>query len=309
MKMCSVCVLPETYPNITFNNEGKCNFCLSHQERKVLGQDALIKRIKKMNIPSCGYDAILGLSGGRDSSFAAYYLVHELKLKILGFTFDNGFMPDTTWNNINKIVNKLGLNHQIISGQRTELAIKHSIKAISHKPSPAMVAFLCSGCYTGLSDSYGQLVEETGCRLVISGSGEPENTFAEYLLSGDGTRRKTSLIMGFLREITNNPHYLDPRVTSSFFQEYIHRFTRRKKKFSSIDLFNYIDWDEDLILRTIKQEFDWQVPEKMSSSWRSDCKVNVIKQYLYKELLGFTKNEELLSQLIRNGSITPLDLC
>ena len=304
MKFCSKCVLPESYPNITFDEEGVCNFCRVHSSPTYLGKDALIQRINELKDPSCAYDAILGLSGGRDSTYAAYYLVREMGLNVVAFTFDNGFMPEMTRQNIQNTVRILGLDHKVIKSQTMKADTQRVLKALAKKPSPAMAAFLCTGCTTGLTEGFNKIADELDCRLVIDGGGEPEMTFAEYLLTGDKTRRKSSLIKGFGKEILGNSSYLTPQILASFSKEFISRFTHGRSNHTSIPLFKYIVWDEDVILKTITEELSWQVPDKMSSSWRSDCQVNVVRQYLYQELLGFTKNNELLSQLIRNGYMT-----
>lgn len=41
MKRCSRCVLPETYPGITVNEQGVCNYCLAHGEVPPLGEKNL----------------------------------------------------------------------------------------------------------------------------------------------------------------------------------------------------------------------------------------------------------------------------
>ena len=40
MKRCKRCVLPESYPGITFNEEGVCNFCLNYRDIEYLGDEA-----------------------------------------------------------------------------------------------------------------------------------------------------------------------------------------------------------------------------------------------------------------------------
>ena len=45
LKRCCKCVLPETFPGISFNTEGVCNYCQNHHPIKVLGEDALIKKL------------------------------------------------------------------------------------------------------------------------------------------------------------------------------------------------------------------------------------------------------------------------
>ena len=43
------------------------------------------------------------------------------------------------------------------------------------------------------------------------------------------------------------------------------------------------------------------------SVWRSDCKVNLLRNHLYKVTLGFTKNDELVSSMIRLGDLSRED--
>jgi len=304
MLRCTRCVLPGTYPNITFNSDGVCNFCVTHQPPQYMGEEALVKRINKLRDPSCGYDAIIALSGGRDSTYTAYYIAKKLGYKVIAITIDNGMMPATTRTNIDNTVKILNIDHQIIRSARVKDTASHVLRGLSHRPSPAMVAFLCTGCTTGLIEGYQKISNELNCPLIIKGGGEPEQSYAEQLLSGSIKRDRSSMLRGFVREIFKNPHYIKPNVMLSFFNEYLARFKRAKQNYSSIQLFNYIEWNEEEILSTITREFNWRTPEKMASSWRSDCKINIVRQYYYKELLGFTKNDELLSQMIRNKNIT-----
>jgi len=73
MKVCTNCVLPETFPGIRFNEEGVCNICLdfkgvgSEQTKKVEYRErfeALIKEYKG----SGTYDVLMCYSGGKDST-------------------------------------------------------------------------------------------------------------------------------------------------------------------------------------------------------------------------------------------------
>jgi tRNA(Ile)-lysidine synthase TilS/MesJ len=307
MKRCTQCVLPDTYPNIQFDEQGVCNFCSAHKSPVYAGKDALIRQIDRLKSKTGSYEAILGLSGGRDSTFTAHYIVKELGLKVVAFTYDNGMIPDTTWENIHNTVSTLDIDHRVISPQTLQKTVKLVLNGMSYRPSPAMVAFLCTGCYQGITESYAQVVAETDCHLVIKGGGEPEQSFAENLLAGEGPSTRKKLIKGFAREFLRNPSYLNPALLKSFYTEYKMRYAGPKRNYKSIYLFNYVEWDEQRILSTIQEQLKWRVPDKMSSSWRSDCKINVIRQYLYQQLLSFTKNDELLSQLIRVGAITRED--
>ena len=41
MKRCSNCLLPETYPNIRYNGDGVCNYCLSYTPIEYKGEQKL----------------------------------------------------------------------------------------------------------------------------------------------------------------------------------------------------------------------------------------------------------------------------
>ena len=58
------------------------------------------------------YDCLLLFSGGKDSSYALYRLV-EMGWKVLTFTFDNGFISDVAFSNIERITSKLGVENII----------------------------------------------------------------------------------------------------------------------------------------------------------------------------------------------------
>ena len=86
LKKCVKCLLPETYETIEFDEEGVCNICRSveYKQRNVdwverkqqLSQ--LIEKYRGKN----DYDCIIPFSGGKDSTFALYYIVKNLKFKI-----------------------------------------------------------------------------------------------------------------------------------------------------------------------------------------------------------------------------------
>ena len=113
MKRCAQCVLPESYPGITFNEDGICNHCTDHKERTYLGEDELKKEIisyldlqKDRNKE---YDCVLGISGGRDSTYLLYFLSKVLGLKVLAYSADHGFVPEVTKSNMKRATDKLNI--------------------------------------------------------------------------------------------------------------------------------------------------------------------------------------------------------
>lgn len=113
IKECEKCLLNDNIPGIEIDASGLCGFCRHHSlmianytynEEDVLENLAALKsRIKKRRKGQ--YDALLGLSGGVDSSYLAK-LAADLDLNILCIHFDNGWNSKIAIRNISKIIEK-----------------------------------------------------------------------------------------------------------------------------------------------------------------------------------------------------------
>lgn len=112
-QICTRCVMDTSDPQITFKDQGICNHCHNYsiKVKKVLriGQDkelaAIVEKIKKLG-KNREYDCVLGISGGIDSSYAAY-ISHQLGLRVLLVHFDNGWNSELAVSNIENISRKL----------------------------------------------------------------------------------------------------------------------------------------------------------------------------------------------------------
>lgn len=315
MKRCSRCILPESYPSITFDEEGICNYCRD-STRFVYRNEEDLQRILARFRHKGKYDCIVALSGGRDSAFVAYYAVKKLELNVLAVTCDNGFMPEQTRLNVTNTVERLGIDHIYLRFDYVKDRAKDFVSSWIHKPSPAMIAFLCNGCMTGIRECLTKAAYDNDVSLILGGGGgvvgyggEPEQSFAEKLLSVSDSSGKVGrplfLLAGFLIQLVKNPSYFQPACLASFAREFLHRFWYEyNKDLEILGLFEFITWNEDEIVSTIQDELKWEKPAYRKTSWRADCKIHFLKDYLYGETLGFTKNDELLSGMIREDMIT-----
>ena len=91
MKYCKKCVQPDTRPGIYFNEEGICGACLYEEERKKidwLEREKELKEIadwakQKARENNSNYDCVIGVSGGKDSTFQSLYARDKLGLRPL----------------------------------------------------------------------------------------------------------------------------------------------------------------------------------------------------------------------------------
>ena len=87
MKYCSRCVSPETRPAINFDDNGVCNFCryfdsldrVDWAERK----KQFLEIARQAKSKNAQYDCVVGVSGGKDSTYMALYARDVLGLHVL----------------------------------------------------------------------------------------------------------------------------------------------------------------------------------------------------------------------------------
>lgn len=106
-------------PRISFNSEGICDYCNNFNtsinpswDTGKKGELELSKLADKIKKEGAGkdFDCIIGLSGGLDSSYAAYVAVEKMGLKPLLFHVDAGWNTDQAVGNIEKLVDGLDLD-------------------------------------------------------------------------------------------------------------------------------------------------------------------------------------------------------
>jgi N-acetyl sugar amidotransferase len=117
MKRCSRCLYDESVPNISFDENGVCNYCHVHDQlnqeyptgeegKKHL--EALAEKIRKEGRRK-PYDVIVGVSGGADSSYLVY-LTKQLGLRPLAVHFDNTWNSKVAVENIHDVLKKLDVD-------------------------------------------------------------------------------------------------------------------------------------------------------------------------------------------------------
>jgi N-acetyl sugar amidotransferase len=86
---CKKCVMPETKPDLSLNDKGVCNACVSAERKEKIDWDARKKELVKIlekyrNKDGSNYDCIVPVSGGKDKTFT----IKELGFNPLCVTFE-----------------------------------------------------------------------------------------------------------------------------------------------------------------------------------------------------------------------------
>jgi N-acetyl sugar amidotransferase len=113
---CSRCILDTSVSDIFFNEKGVCKYCLIHDEMEkkhpiAVGEDseafrAILDKIRQNKKNK--YNCIIGVSGGRDSTYCLY-LAKKHGLNPLAVHFDNGWNSEISTKNIKSACNILGI--------------------------------------------------------------------------------------------------------------------------------------------------------------------------------------------------------
>ncbi len=115
---CNRCLSNLTISSIKLDKNGICQFCKIHDEMDKEfplndnSEKNLFKIAKKVKVDgkNLKYDCVVGVSGGRDSSFLLYLVKKKLKLRPLAVHYDNGFDSDVSVSNILKVCEKLDVD-------------------------------------------------------------------------------------------------------------------------------------------------------------------------------------------------------
>lgn len=118
-RICTRCVMDSSDTFIDFDDFGVCDHCRTYDKKIApiwqMGEGRgdelaiIVDRIKKDG-KGKDFDCILGMSGGVDSSYLLYLVTEKLGLKPLVFHVDAGWNSQIAVNNIECLVDKLGLD-------------------------------------------------------------------------------------------------------------------------------------------------------------------------------------------------------
>jgi len=118
-QICTNCIMDTSDSDIRFDERGRCDYCTNFEATirpnwytGTMGRQSLEATADIIRADGMGhdFDCIIGLSGGLDSSYAAYVTKEKMGLRPLLFHVDAGWNTDQAVGNIEKLVDGLGLD-------------------------------------------------------------------------------------------------------------------------------------------------------------------------------------------------------
>ncbi|UOQ67789.1 hypothetical protein MUN86_07990 [Hymenobacter volaticus] len=248
-----------TVPGITFDGQGECNFCEvhNHMDRAFPLGEAGRKKVQEIaaDIKRLGkgkkYDCVLGVSGGRDSSFTLWYCVVKLGLRPLAVHFNDGFGNPVAGENMVKACHKLGVEMRTITSDWRE---SKDLKIAFLKAStPDMEEGTDVGIATAL---YGVAAKEGIQRIVIGQSFRTEGIAPLTWNYLDGKYLKA--VHKQFGTVPLRPWKADdPGFHLDLEQMFYYAFIRRIKTVTLLYHVDYVRADVDELLA---RELEWVNP-------------------------------------------------
>jgi glucosamine--fructose-6-phosphate aminotransferase (isomerizing) len=314
LKRCSKCLLPETFPNIVYDQNGVCSYCNNHVAKKMKTKEELVDLLSNYKSATNDKpDCVIPFSGGRDSSYVMHFVKKELGMNPIAFSYDWGMLTDLSRRNQSRMCSKLGIEHILVSAdiRKKRNFIKLNVEAWLHKPHLGTIPLFMAGdkhyfYYNHLIMKQNDLkvsimgenhLEKTGFKTAFSGAKQDFNGAMAYNVSSFNKLK----MMGFYgSQFITNPKYINASLldTATAFLSYY------GQKHDYLNLFDFIEWDEKTVEDTILGEYNWELDPYTKSTWRIGDGTAAFYNYIYYMVAGFTENDTFRSNQIREGKIT-----
>jgi hypothetical protein len=314
---CSTCVMPSTVPGSGLESSDTCAWCRSGFPNYVpKGEAQLQSLMDARRSRSGGADCLVGLSGGKDSSYAVLELATRFGLKVEAFTYVHGGLTPLALQNAKRVCHEAGVPHHTVAlkGDEHLNSFKSYFKAWVKSPSLITAAMSCVACkhlhllgtklaarrkipmvvwancpledppfvvlkfkpVQGAHEFQRESILKAGSRVLI---GTPA-------LSVPFLKHPRTSILGCL-SVTPKSKYLAlryPSVTQVYF-------------------YDHIDWNPRVIVDALTSRARWVRPDT-PDDWRSDCSLNAFKEFMFQTTLGASYTDAFLSNQVRYGVIT-----
>ena len=279
---CTRCGLDANVPGTSYDAEGVCNVCRGYdtyadkaqayfktaQELKALVADMKAAR-------TGGYDCLVLLSGGKDSTYMLYQLC-GLGLKPLVFTLDNGFISEEAKGNIRRVVESLGVELVVGGTPHMNAIFVDSLKRFAN---------VCNGCFKTIYTLATNLAHEKGIRYIVTGLSRGQ--FFETRLTEEVFQREdfdVAKLDALVLEARKAYHRREDAV-SCHLEVDIFRDDEVFEDVQFVDFYRY--WSVPLaeVHAFLRQHTPWLRPSDTGRS--TNCLMNDVGIYVHRKQRGF----------------------
>lgn len=306
LRLCCRCILPETFPGITFDDYGVCNHCLRDKasesevaSKKRTYRERLETLIEDTKGSAPTYDAIMAFSGGKDSSYTLKILRKRYNLRVLAFTFDNHFVSPFAWKNIEKITNHLGVYLIRFKPPWPEMKRLFSLcseKDIFSKPTLLRASSVCTACIGLVKSLVLKTALEKSIPLVAFGWSPGQAPIQSAIMKTNPALIRQNQL-AFRKAL--------PPELSQTIDEYLipgPYYERFKDRFPyNIHPLAFFDYDEGAIMHDLTA-LGWETPSDTDTN-SSNCLLNAFANSCHLKRHKFHPYVWEIANMVRQGVI------
>ncbi|MFA6078141.1 MAG: N-acetyl sugar amidotransferase [Candidatus Omnitrophota bacterium] len=297
-KVCSRCLIDTTVPGAKFDENGVCSYCKIHDQLDKEypvgdeGQKRLAKIvdiIKKKGRHS-KYDCVVGISGGRDSTYTLYLAKH-LGLRPLAVHFNDGFGNPVAGENMKKATDRLNVEMRTVASDWRES--KDLKLAFLKASTPEMEEGTDLGIATSL---YGIAAKENIKYIILGHSLKTEGISPlEWSYLDGAYLRSVHKKFGTVKLRKWTPE--DPGFNLDLRHIFYYTIIKGIKSIPVLNYVNYVRTDAEEI---IKKELGWVYP---GAHYYDDLYQSLLT-YIYRVKFHIDRRRFNYSALIRSGQMS-----
>lgn len=304
LKICSKCILPETFPEIKFDSDGVCNYCL--RDKKIVEKvpekrkeyrkrlDELIIGVKST---APVYDAIMAYSGGKDSSYTLKLLREHYNLRMIALTFDNHFLSATALENIRKVTDKLEVDHIIFKPPwpvLNRMFVQTAKEDIFPKPTLLRASAICTACIGLVKGLVLKTAFDMKIPLIAFGWSPGQAPVQSAIMKTNPALIQQN--QGVLKKA------FPPEIRKSVMQYFIPEvyYDRGKEQFPyNIHPLAFFEYDEEEILHEL-EELGWTLPKDTDTN-STNCLLNAYANQVHIQRHKFHPYVLEIANMVRQG--------
>ncbi len=277
---CTKCGISSNFPDTTIAENGICAICTGFETYKDRASvyfktpEDLSKITATLPRRKTGkYDAIVLLSGGKDSTYALYRFA-ELTDNILALTLDNGFISEGAKANIRRVTDGLGIDHRFMTTPAMNAIFNESLTKHSN---------VCQGCFKTIYTLALETARAEGIPAVVTGLSRGQ--FFETRLTPElfETRNPTSEQLDiFVKDARKSYHRMDDAISRNLGVTFDDALF---DDIEIIDIYRYLDVPVSELYAYLAEKGAWTRPDDTGRS--TNCLINDVGIYVHKKREGF----------------------
>ena len=298
---CTQCILPSTFPGISFNDEGICNHCQRYRgrdatEKQMVKYEQKFVKLLEEKKNRATYDVLVAYSGGKDSTYTLDVLVNRYRLRVLALTFDNTFISPRAEENIRNVCGALGADLLIVRPNPAMLRRIFAAAADRELYSAKTLeraSTICTSCIGIIKNMILRTAIEKEIPFVGFGWSPGQAPVQSSVMKTNARLMQSTqqTIYKPLHEIAGdaiNPYFVT--------QE---QFAHPEKFPWNVHPLAFLPYDEEKIIERIKQ-YGWEKPDDTDPN-SSNCLLNAYANQVHRQRYNFHPYVWEIANMVREG--------